>query len=212
MVRMRTMLVAGMLILLADVSQAQSLFILQGERAAEGSIAWSVGPFSNGVEAHGGASLDGRWDVGFGINRYQVDLGGDDDTTFTEWTPYVRYFFFKEQDDGTPVTLAARAQYFGDRFDGSDAGWYVLAGGELFKKLSLTPEWALYPFVGFSLAGESYTFGGSGADRAVYITRQFGVHGQMALGTTGWLRLTVEEHSFRRETYRAARVAYIRRF
>lgn len=206
------LLVAGIHVLIAQGAQAQSLFILQGERAAEGSIGWSVGPFSNGVEIHGGASLDGRWDVGFGVNRYSVDLGGDDDTILTEWTPFVRYFLFKEADDSTPVTLAARAQFFSDDFGGSDEGWYVLAGGELFKKFTLTEGLALYPYVGFSLAGESYSFSGADPERALYITRQFGVHGQVTLKGGAWLRVTVEEHSFRRETYRAARVAYVRRF
>lgn len=210
---MRVLLIAvGVTLLMAGPAHAQSLFILQGERAAEGSVAWSVGPFSNGIETHGGASLDGRWDVGFGFNRYSVDLGGEDDSTFTEWTPFVRYFLFKEDDDGTPVSFAVHGQLFLDNFDGDEKGWYVLAGGQLYKKLTLMPEFAIYPFVGFSLAGESYSFGGSAAERAVYITRQFGVHGQITLGDNTWLRLTAEEHSFRRETYRAVRAAFVRRF
>nr|MBA3269575.1 hypothetical protein [Acidobacteriota bacterium] len=140
------------------------------------------------------------------------DLGGEDDSTFTEWTPFARYFLFKEDDDATPVSLAAHAQFVKSNFDGDDDGWYVLAGGELYKKLALTDGFSLYPYVGFSLAGESYTVGGGNADRAVYLTRQFGVHGQVELGTDTWLRLTAEEHSFRRETYRAVRVAFVRRF
>src|SRR5262245_50292218 len=114
MVGMIILLLAAVFGLIAHAADAQSLFILQGQRAAEGSVAWSVGPFSQGVEAHGAVSLDGRWDVGFGVNRYDADLGGDDDTRFTEWTPFARYFLFKEQDDGTPVSLAAHAQYFKD--------------------------------------------------------------------------------------------------
>lgn len=191
---------------------AQSLFIQQGERAAEGSIGWSVGPFSNGVEMHGGMSLDGRWDVGFGFNRYAADFGGSDDTTLTEWTPFARYFLFKENDDSTPVTLAAHAALFLDDFEGGDDGWYLLGGGQLFKKLALGDTFALYPFVGFSLAAESYSFGGADSERTLSLTRQFGVHGQIGLGTDAWLRITAEEHSFRRETYRAVRVAYVRRF
>jgi len=209
---MRTVLsVAVFLFLSSGPAYGQSLFILQGERAAEGSIGWSVGPFSKGLETHGGVSLDGRWDVGFGFNRYAVDLGGADDSTFTEWTPFVRYFVFKEDDDATPVSFAAQAQLFQDNYDGDDSGWYVLAGGQLFKKLALVEGFALYPFVGFSLAGESYTFGGD-TERAVSITRQFGIHGQITLGTDAWLRITAEEHSFRRETYRALRGAFVRRF
>jgi hypothetical protein len=209
---MRSALIAlSFLVVCSGTASSQSLFILQGERAAEGSFGWSVGPFSSGVETHGGVSLDGRWDVGFGFNRYSVDLGGDDDSVFTEWTPFVRYFLFKEDDDATPVSFAAHAQFFQDNYDGEDSGWYVLGGGELFKKLTLVDGFALYPFVGFSLAGESFTLGGD-TDRSVYLTRQFGVHGQIALGTDAWLRITAEEHSFRRETYRALRGAFVRRF
>ena len=191
---------------------AQSLFILQGERAAEGSAGWSSGAFSNGVELHGAVSLDGRWEVGFGLNRYTADFGGTDDTTLTEWSPFVRYFLFKEDDDATPVSFAAHAALFQDNFDGDDEGWYAIGGGQLYKKLTLSDRLALYPFVGFSLAAESYSFGGADAERALYLTRQFGVHGQVTLGPDAWLRVTAEEHSFRRETFRAARVAYVRRF
>jgi hypothetical protein len=200
------------IVVVAAPASGQSLFILQGERAAEGSIGWSVGPFSNGVETHGAVSLDGRWDLGFGFNRYAADFGGAADSVFTEWSPFVRYFLFKEDDDATPVSIAAHAALFQDNFDNDDDAWYVLAGGQLFKKLTLTDSVALYPYVGFALAGESYTFGGAEAERAVYITRQFGVHGQISVGTEAWLRVTAEEHSFRRETYRAARVAFVRRF
>jgi hypothetical protein len=207
----RVLLAVSLLALFSGTASSQSLFILQGERAAEGSIGWSVGPFSNGVETHGGVSLDGRWDVGFGFNRYSVDLGGEDDSVLTEWTPFVRYFLFKEDDDATPISFAAHGQYFKDSFDGEDSGWYLLGGGELYKKLTLTEGFALYPFVGFSLAAESYTFGGD-TERAVYLTRQFGVHAQLALGADAWVRMTAEEHSFRRETYRAVRGAFVRRF
>src|SRR5688500_18695044 len=173
MITMRSLLISvSMLVLFAGTASAQSLFILQGERAAEGSVGWSVGPFSNGVETHGAASLDGRWDVGFGFNRYSADLGGADDTTFTEWTPFVRYFAFKEADDATPVSLAAHAQFVQSNFEGDDEGWYLLAGGQLFKQLTLSPVLALYPFAGFSLAGESFSSGGDDADAAVYLTRQ----------------------------------------
>jgi hypothetical protein len=210
---MRQPLICTILLLwLNGTASGQSLFIAAGERAAEGSVGWSVGPFSNGIEIQGAVSLDGRWDVGFGVNRYVADFGGADDTTLTEWSPFVRYFLFKESDDAAPVSFAAHAAFFQDNYEGDDEGWYVLAGGQLFKKLAMSDGFALYPYVGFSLAGESYSFGGADAERAVYLTRQFGVHGQMALGSNAWLRITAEEHSFRRETYRAARVAYVRRF
>ncbi len=200
------------LLLTVSSSAAQSLFILQGQRALEGAIGWSVGPFANGVETHGAISLDGRWDAGFGFNRYVADFGGDDDTTLTEWNLFGRYFLFKEDDDSTPVSLAAHAAFFKDDYEGNDEGWYALAGGQLFKRFALAEGLALYPYLGFSLAGESYSFGGADAEYAVYITRQFGVHVQLSLGTDAWLRVTAEEHAFRRETYRAARIAYVRRF
>jgi hypothetical protein len=209
--RVSGLLAAAFLSTVAAAS-AQSLFIQQGERAVEGALAWSVGPFSNGVETHGAISFDGRWDVGFGFNRYAADFGGSDDTMLNEWTPFVRYFLFKENDDSTPVSLAAHAAAFLDDFDGDDEGWYVLAGAQLYKKLAMGDGFDLYPYAGFSLAGESFSFGQAEADKALYITRQFGVHGQISLGNDAWLRVTAEEHSFRRETYRAVRVAYMRRF
>ena len=203
---------AAIFLLVASSSPAQSLFVPEGARAAEGSLAWSVGPFSNGIETHGSVSLGGRWDVGFGYNHYEVDFGGADDTTLTEWTPFVRYFLFKEDDDATPVSLALHGQYFADSFEGDDDGWYVLAGSQLFKRLTLTDGFSLYPYVGFSFAAESFAAGGAEPDRAVYLTRQFGVHALVRMTDSGWVRATVEEHSFRRETYRAARLAYVHRF
>jgi hypothetical protein len=201
-----------MLLVATMTTSAQSLFVLQGERAAEGSVGWSVGPFSNGLEVQGAASLDGRWDVGFGVNRYRVDFGGDADVTLTEWSPFVRYFLFKEADDGVPVSFAAFGQFVKDTFEGSDEGWYALAGGQLYKRLTMDESLALLPYVGFSLAGESFGLNGTPPDRSVYLTRQFGVHALLSAGSEGWVRVTVEEQSFRRETYRAVRATYIRRF
>jgi hypothetical protein len=205
-------LVSALVLLNAAPAATQSLFIAQGERALEGSIGWSVGPFSNGIETQVAGSLDGRWDIGFGVSRYAADFGGDDDTTFIEWSPSVRYFLMKEQDDGTPLSFAAHAALFQDQYEGDAEGWYVLAGGQLFKRFELRESFAMYPYVGFSLAGESYSFGGGESDRAVYLTRQFGVHALFTLGGDAWVRVSAEEHAFRRETYRAARVAYVRRF
>ncbi|MGQ0733057.1 MAG: hypothetical protein ACT4QD_05295 [Acidobacteriota bacterium] len=211
MIRWIVGLLAFVALAIAPPLHAQSLFVLQGERAAEGSVAWAVGPFSHGVETHGAVSLDGRWDVGFRFNRYFLDFGGPDDGSLIEWAPFARYFLFKEADDSTPVSLAAFAEYVRDDFGEGDDGWYVLAGGQLFKAFTLTDALTLHPYVGFALAGESYSFG-KGAERAVYLTRQFGVHGQLTVGPGAWVRMTVEEQSFRRETYRAVRVAYVRRF
>lgn len=209
---MRVILLAAVLSLSATHAQAQSLFIAQGEHAAEGSIAWSVGPFSQGVETHGAVSINGRWDVGFGVNRYDVDFGGGADSGFTEWTPFVRYFWFKEGNDGAPVSVASHAQYVHDDYSGIGKGWYVLGGANVFKKLKLSDGFALYPYLGFSVAAESFRSGGASADRSAYLTRQLGAHAQFALGGSGWFRVTVEEHSFRRETFRAARVAYVKKF
>ena len=210
---MRILLVAAAAVFFgAGQAGAQSLFIAQGEHAAEGAVAWSVGPFSQGIELSGALAINGRWDVGFGVNRYDADFGGGADTTFTEWTPSVRYFWFKERDDATPVSVAAHAQYFHDDYNGIGKGWYALAGGDLFKTFALTDRLSLHPFVGFSVAAESFRFAGATADRSVYLTRQFGVHAQFALGASGWLRFTLEEHSFRRETFRAALVGFGRRF
>jgi hypothetical protein len=205
-------LFTALIVLFASPAATQSLFVAQGERAVEGSVGWSVGPFSNGVETHVGGTLDGRWDVGFALNRYAADLGGGDDTTFIEWSPSVRYFLFKEQDDGTPVSLSAQAALFQDHYETGDEGWYVLAGGQLFKRFDLSDALSLIPYVGFSLAGESYAIGGGEAQRSVYLTRQLGVYALIAAGTDAWIRVTAEEHAFRRETYRAARIAYVRRF
>jgi hypothetical protein len=211
MMRMRVILLFAALALPA-AADAQSLFVAKGERAAEASAGWSVGPFSQGLEIYGAVALNGRWDLGFGFNRYDADFGGGAGTTFTEWTPFLRYFWFKETDDGTPVSVAAHAQYFHDDYAGVDNGWYALAGGDVFKQLKLSDRLALYPYLGFSVAAESFSFAGASADRSVYLTRQFGVHTQFALGTRAALRVTVEEHSFRRETFRAARLTFLRKF
>lgn len=195
----------------ASGAAAQSLFIADGERAAEGSVAWSVGPSSNGIETHGGVSLDGRWDVGFGLNRYTFDVPGGDQS-FRELTPFVRYFWFKEVDDGVPVSLSLNGQYFRDDYEGDDSGWYALFGATVYKRLALADTFALYPYLGFSLATESYTFADADPERATYLTRQLGVHGWLTVSDNLWLRLTLEEHAFRRDTYRAARVAVVKRF
>jgi hypothetical protein len=113
---------------------------------------------------------------------------------------------------GTPVSLAAHAAFFQGNYEGGEEGWYSLAGAQLYKKFPLADTLALYPYVGFSLALESSSFGGGDRERSLYLTRQIGVHAQLALSTDSWLRVTAEEQGLRRETYRAARVAYVRRF
>ena len=81
-----------------------------------------MGPFSQGSSCRAPCRLDGRWDVGFGLNRYATDLGGAAAATFTEWTRRC-VFLFKEDDDGTPVSVAGHAQYFHDDYGDANAGW-----------------------------------------------------------------------------------------
>jgi hypothetical protein len=210
---MRILLITASLVVACGAdAAAQSLVIRDGERAAELSTGWSVGPFSHGIESHGAVSLNGRWDLGVGFNWYSADLGGPANTRLTEWAPFVRYFLFKEDDAGAPVSVAGHVQYFRDDFQGAGDGWYAIAGAHLYKRLRLSERLALYPSVGFSVAGESFSLGGRNAERALYLTRQLGVHGLLGIGDQTWLRIVAEEQGFRRETYRALRVGLVRRF
>jgi hypothetical protein len=61
---------------------------------------------------------------------------------------------------------------------------------------------------------ESYSFGGGPSERAVHLTRKLGLHLTIPLAAAGAtvLRATVEEQSFRPETYQAARIGVVRRF
>jgi hypothetical protein len=207
---MRVMVAMCLLGLVVSIpASAQSVLVRAGERAFEGSAGWSVGLVSDGVEVHGSASLDGRWDVGLGINRYVADFGGDDETAFTEWAPFARYFVFKETDDDTPVSLAAIAQFASARIGDEDRSWYVLGGGRLYKHLTLTDRLDLFPYLGFALAGESYSFGAAASGRSLSLTRQFGVQALIRVSEAGWLQLSVEEHGFRRDTFRAVRAAVV---
>lgn len=210
---MRTL---GMLVLLlaveAAAASAQSLHVTQGERAAEASLAWSVGPFSQGGEAHAGVSLDGRIDLGFGVNRYWLDVGGVSGDGLTELAPFARYYFFKESDDQSPVTIAGRATFALDLYDGAADGWYALLGADVSKSWTFDEDFTLIPYINFSVAAESYGVDGAPADRSFYLTRQFGVHALVTISEGLWFRVTAEEQSFRRESYRALRLALIRRF
>ena len=49
------------------------------------------------------------------------------------------------------------------------------------------------------------------AERAQYLTRDLGLHATTSTDRPWILRLTLVEQSFRRETYRGARVSVIRR-
>jgi hypothetical protein len=201
-------------LMLSSTAGAQSLFLDRGQRAVDATVGWSVGPSSDGIETAVGVALDGRLDLGFAFNRYDVDLGDGSSSTFNEYAPFVRYFAVKEGADGAPVSLALHGQYFGDDYSGDDTGWYVMTGMTLAKRLRLSKPLTIYPFGGFSFVGESYSFGGGPSERAVYLTRNLGLHLTIPLAADGAtvLRATVEEQSFRRETYRTARIGVVRRF
>ena len=190
-------LVAVAIALVTAEARAQSLFVVQGERAAEGSVAWSVGPFSQGVELHGALSLGGRWDIGFGVNRYNADLRRRRRHDVHGVDAVGPLFLVQGRRRGTPVSVAAHAQYFHDDYGGIDSGWYVLAGAESARSWRSTDSAGAAPLSsGFSFAGESFRFGGATPDRSVYLTRQFGVHAQFALGASGWLRFTRRRAQF----------------
>ena len=206
-------------VLLARGVAAQSLYIeptQPTQRALDATIGWSVGPSSDGVETAVSVALDGRVDLGIAFNRYDLDFGDGTGITFREYAPFVRYFAVKEARDGAPVSLALHGQYFTDDFADEDTGWYIMTGATIYKRLELSKSksFTLYPFIGFSFVGESYSYDGGPSERAVYLARNLGMHATLPLGASGatLLRFTVEEQSFRRETYRAARIGIVRRF
>lgn len=196
----------------AQPAAGQSLFLERGQRAAEGTVGWSFGPSSDGLETRFGVAFDGRVDAGVGFNRYTLDFDDGSSSTFTETAPYLRWFVTKEGDNA-PVSLALGAQYFVSHLDGDDSGAYVMVGPTVYKRLKLSETTALHPFIGFALVAESYTFSGV-TDRASYLARTLGLVFTTTLTADGrsLIRFEVEEQSFRRETYRAARVGYVRRF
>lgn len=204
----------GLLLALGQGAAAQSLYLERGQRAFEATAGWSVGPSSDGVETTVSVAFDGRADAGLAFNRYDLDFGDGAGLTFREYAPFVRYFAVKEERDGAPVSLALHGQYFTDDYEDEDTGWYVMTGATIYKRLGLSKKLTLYPFLGFSFAGESYSYDGGPDERAVYLTRNLGMHAAVPLGASGGtlLRFTVEEQSFRRETYRAARIGIVKRF
>jgi hypothetical protein len=206
--------VLGACLLSAASAAAQSLYLDRGQRGLEGMVGWSVGPSSDGLETSVGVALDGRVDVGFAFNRYELEFDDGTSLTFKEYAPFVRYFAVKEEKDGPPVSLALHGQFFGDDYTDEDTGWYVMTGATIYKRLKLSKSFALYPFVGFSFVGESYSYDGGPDERAAYLARNLGLHAALPLDANGatLLRFTVEEQSFRRETYRAARIGVVRRF
>jgi hypothetical protein len=190
---------------------SQSLYLDEGKRGVEASVGWSVGPSSKGVETFVSASPNGRVDVGVGISRYTFTFDDGSKSSYTEYAPLVRYFLTKEQ-NGAAVSLAASAQYFHDDYGTSDTGKYVQAGLTAYKSLKLSEQFGIQPFIGFAFVAESYGFGGEPPERAQYLTRDLGLHFTTRLDRPWVLRMTLIDQSFRRETYRGARVAIMRLF
>ena len=205
-------LLAVSLCLCAAPAAAQSLFLDRGQRAGEAAVGWSFGPASDGLETRVSFSLDGRLDLGIGLNRYVLDFEDGTESKWSEFAPFARWFVTKEQ-DGAPVSIALNAAFFLDDFAGDDTGHYVMLGPTLFKRFKLSDSVHIYPFLGFALVGESYTFGGETEDQW-YLARNLGVILTAAVGgdDKSLVRFEVEEQSFRQETYRAARVGFVRRF
>jgi hypothetical protein len=199
------------LLLTAMPVDGQSLHLKDGERAVEASGSWSVGPSSRGFEGSAGASLDGRIDVGLTIGRYTYEFDDGSKSTFKEYAPFVRWFPVKEQEDGAPVGLAVSGQIFLDDYGTDDSGRYVQLGTTVFKELKLSDRFSMQPFIGFGFVAESYAFGGGPAERAQYLTRDLGLHFTTPTDRPWFLRMTLSEQSFRRETYRGARVSVVRR-
>ena len=196
----------------AAPAAGQSLHLGQGDRAVEITAGWSVGPSSTGIELTAGASLDGRIDVGLMAARYTYTFDDGFESRFSEYAPYVRFFAIKEQ-NGAPVSLSFNAQIFVDDYEAEgDSGKYVQIGTTAYKQLKLTDRFSIIPFAGFAFVAESYAFGGEDAERAQYLTRDFGLHFTTDSSRPWFARATLSEQSFRRETYRGARVAVIRRF
>lgn len=187
---------------------AQSLFTDRGNRAVEGNVGWSVGPSSNGLETLFAVSLDGRTDVGLGISRYTLTFDDGSKTSFREYAPFARVFLVEEE-GGAPLSLSVGAQLFVGDYGSDDSGRYIQIGPTIYKAFKLSDRFTLYPFAGFAFVAESYRFGDGPAERAQYLTRDFGLHLLAPVSERWFVRMSVVEQSFRRETYRGARIAVI---
>ena len=210
---MRILVTSAIVMLLAVPAAAQSLYLQPGERAIEVSSGWSVGPSSNGLESYASVSLDGRIDLGLGFNRYKITFDDGSDSSFNEYAPFARYFLVKQAESGAPVSLSVNAQAFFDDYPlAGDSGKFIQIGTTVYKALKLTDRFEMQPYVGFAFVAESYAFGGEEAETARYLTRDIGLHFTTATDQPWIWRATLLEQSFRRETYRALRVAGIRRF
>ena len=207
------MRVCGVMLLLltlaAPPAAAQSLYLDKGERAVEGYAGWSTGPSSTGAEFLGSVGV-GRVDVGVGIARYTYTFDDGSTSSFTEYAPLVRYFAVKQR-SGAPISLSINGQLFVDDYGTSDKGRYGKFGTTVFRDVKVAEGFSIQPYIGFSFVAESYTFGDGPAATAQYLTRDLGVHFTTAPARPWVLKLTLEEQAFRRETYRAARIAVIRR-
>lgn len=208
---MRRLSLLFVLAMAATPLYGQSLYLKTGEHAVEASAAWSVGPFSRGVETFASVGINGRADAGITISRYTYTGDDGSKSTFNEYAPFVRVFLLKEAESGPPVSLSVNGQVFVDDYTTDDSGHYVQVGTTVYKNLKLSNRWGMQPFIGFAFVAESYTFGGGPAANAQYLTRELGLHFTTPADRPWVLKMTLGEQSFRRETYRAARVSVIRR-
>jgi hypothetical protein len=204
----------GLLLLLSSMAaesvHGQSLYLAEGEYAIEAGVGWSVGPASNGIETLVALGMGGRVDAGVGISRYTLTFDDGSESTFREYAPFVRAFPFKEE-QGAPVSISVGAQVFVGDYGPTDSGRYVQLSTIVYKQLRLSERFELQPFGGFAFVAESYAFGGGPAERAQYLTRDVGLHLTTGSHRPWFLKMTLVEQSFRQETYRGARVAFIRR-
>ena len=206
---MRTVVLCCVLALGAWPASAQSLFLKDGQRAVVAGAGWSVGPSSSGVESVVGAAV-GRTEFGVGLNRYTFTADDGSESPWNEYAPYVRVFLVREQ-AGAPVSLSVGGQMFFDDYETDDSGTYGQVSTTLSKSFAVAEAFGVHPFVGFGFVAESYTFGGE-TERAQYLTRDIGIHFTTAVERPWILQITLLEQSFRRETYRSARMAVIRTF
>lgn len=207
---MRTLACCCALLLAASSAAAQSLYLKDGQRAVSAGAAWSVGPSSNGVESGIGAAV-GRTEFGVAFNHYTFTADDGSESPWNEYAPYVRVFLVRER-TGAPVSLSVGGQVFLDDYPTDDSGRYVQLSTTLYKSFTIGKHFAVHPFAGFGFVAESYTFGGGDPERAQYLSRDFGIHFTTAIERRWILQMTLLDSSFRRETYRSARIAVIRTF
>ena len=207
---MRTFVCCCVLSLAVTPAFAQSLYLKDGARAVSAGTAWSVGPSSNGIESGVSIALS-RVDLGIGLNHYTYKSDDGFESSWNEYAPFIRVFLVKEQ-AGAPVSLSVGGQMFFDVYPGDDSGGYVQLSTTLYKSVTLAKNFAIHPFAGFGFVAESYTFGGGDPERAHYLTADFGIHFTTAVDRPWVLQMTLLNQSFRRETYRSARIAVIRAF